>query len=200
MVENTPTDGEAIRASLQQPEAFEPVFDRHHGAIYKYLARRVGPDTGAELASEVFTIAFARRHDFASDADDARPWLYGIASNLARRQARTWRRRNRAGQRAAGDNIIWLDPAAEDRIHAERVRHVLIHAISKLRPNEREPLVLHALSDLSYREVAMALDIPIGTVRSRLARARRQVRAFLIEAGHPELAEELGDGGGDNVG
>lgn len=199
-MENTPTDGEAIRASLQAPEAFEPVFDRHYGAIHKYLARRVGPDIGAELASEVFTIAFARRHDFEADAENARPWLYGIASNLARRQARTWRRRNRAGQRAMGGNVIWLDPAAEDRIHAERVRHALIEAISKLRPRERELLVLHALSDLSYREVALALDIPIGTVRSRLARARRQVRAYLIKAGHPELAEELADQGGDNVG
>lgn len=198
-MENTPTDGEAIRASLQTPEAFEPVFDRHYSAIYKYLARRVGRDIGGELASEVFTIAFARRDDFKPDADDARPWLYGIASNLARRQARTWRRRNRAGQRSVGGNVIWLDPDAEERIHADRVRHVLIDAISKLRPNEREPLVLYALSDLSYREVAMALDIPIGTVRSRLARARRQVRTYLIEAGHPELAEELADGGGGDV-
>jgi RNA polymerase sigma-70 factor (ECF subfamily) len=200
VVEDTPTDGEAIRASLQRPEAFEPVFDRHYGAIHRYLARRVGPYTGAQLASEVFTIAFARRRDFATETDDARQWLYGIASNLALRQARTWQRRNRAGQRALGGNVIWLDPAAEDRIHAERVRHLLIEAISKLRPREREVLVLHGLSDLSYREVAAALGIPIGTVRSRLARARRQVRAYLIETGHPELAEELADGGGDDVG
>ena len=198
MVENTPTDGEAIRASLHTPEAFEPVFDRHYGAIYTYLARRVGPDTAGELASEVFTIAFARRHSFEPDAENARPWLYGIAGNLARHQARTWRRRRRAKQRATGDNVIWLDPDAEDRIHAGRVRHVLIDAISKLQPTEREPLVLHALSDLSYREVAAALDIPVGTVRSRLARARRQVRGFLIEAGHPELAEELADEGGND--
>lgn len=199
-MEDAPTDGEAIKASLHTPEAFEPIFDRHYGAIYDYLARRVGPDTGAELASEVFTIAFARRRDFKTDADNARPWLYGIATNLARRQARTWRRRSRANQRAAGGTVIWLDPAAEDRIHAERVRPVLIEAISKLRPAEREPLVLHALTDMSYREVAIALQIPTGTVRSRLARARRQVRAFLIEAGHPELAEELANEGGDDVG
>lgn len=200
MAENTPTDGEAIRASLQVPEASEPVFDRHYGAIYEYLARRVGPDTGAELASEVFTIAFARRRDFETDATNARPWLYGIATNLARRQARTWRRRNHAGLRAGGGNVIWLDPAAEDRIHAERVRHVLIAAISKLKPAEREPLVLHALSDLSYREVATALQIPVGTVRSRIARGRQRVRRSLIAAGHPELAEELADEGDDDVG
>lgn len=198
-MEDNPTDGEAIRASWQVPEAFEPVFDRHHRRIYEYLARRVGPDIGAELASEVFTIAFANRRHFRSDVDDARPWLYGIASNLARRHARSWRRRHRAGQRSVGGNVIWLDPDAEDRIHAERVRHVLIEAISKLRRDEREVLVLRVLSDLSYREVATALDIPLGTVRSRLSRAKQAVRDRLIAAGHPELAEELADEGGDDV-
>ncbi len=199
-MEDVPTDGEAIRASLSRPEAFEPVFDRHYSSIFKYLARRVGPDVGGELASEVFTVAFAQRHRFHSDADDARPWLYGIAANLARRQARTWQRRRRAGQRSTGGNVIWLDPAPEDRIDAELLRSVLIDAISELRSSEREVLLLHALTDLSYSEVARALSIPIGTVRSRLARARRQVRELLIEAGHPELATELRDEGEADAG
>jgi RNA polymerase sigma-70 factor (ECF subfamily) len=190
-VESNPTDGEAIRASLARPEAFEPVFDRHYDSIYRYLARRVGPDTGAELTSEVFTIAFARRHSFHSDAQDAGPWLYGIAANLARRQARTWRRRRRANQRSVGGTVIWLDPSPEDRIDAENMRAVLLAAISELRSNEREVLLLHALTDLTYREVAEALAIPIGTVRSRLARARRQVRESLIQAGHPDLAKQI---------
>jgi RNA polymerase sigma-70 factor (ECF subfamily) len=174
-----------------RPEAFEPVFDRHYGAIYRYLARRVGPDAGGELASEVFTVAFAQRHRFRADAEDAGPWLYGIAANLARRQARTWRRSRRAGQRSLGDNVIWLDPSPEARIDAENLRSVLLGAISRLRRKEREVLLLHALTDLTYREVATALSIPIGTVRSRLSRARRQVRQLLVEAGHPELAAEL---------
>lgn len=186
-----PTDGEAIRDSLTRPEAFEPVFDRHYNSIYKYLARRVGPDVGGELASEVFAVAFAQRDRFRSDAQDARPWLYGIAANLARRQARTWRRSRRAGQRSVGGNVIWLDPAPEDRIDAQGMRQVLISAMAQLRSSEREVLLLHALTDLSYREVAEALAIPIGTVRSRLARARRQVRDFLVADGHHELAEGL---------
>ncbi len=199
-MENAPTDGEAIRASQSRPEAFEPVFDRHYDSIFKYLARRVGPDVGGELASEVFTIAFAQRHHFHDDADDARPWLYGIAANLARRQARTWKRSRRAGQRSSGGNVIWLDPAPEDRIDAERLREVLLDAISQLRSSEREVLLLNALTDLTYREVAHALSIPIGTVRSRLARARNKVREILIASGHPELAAELEDGGGVDAG
>jgi len=199
-VENVPTDGEAIRLSVARPEAFEPVFDRHYDSIFRYLARRVGPDVGGELASEVFTIAFAERHRFDSETDDARPWLYGIAANLARRQARTWRRGRRATQRALGGNVIWLDPAAEDRIDAQGLRQVLISAISQLRTSEREVLLLHALTDLTYREVAGALSIPIGTVRSRLSRARRQVRELLIEAGHPEVAAEFDQAGDADAG
>lgn len=199
-MENVPTDGEAIRASQSRPEAFEPVFDRHYDSIFKYLARRVGPDVGGELASEVFTVAFAQRHRFHDHVDDARPWLYGIAANLARRQARTWKRSRRAGQRSTGGNVIWLDPAPEDRIDAERLRSVLIDAVSQLRSSEREVLLLHALTDLSYREVAQALAIPIGTVRSRLARARRQVRGILISSGHPELAAELAEEGDADAG
>lgn len=197
---NEPTDGEAIRASLSRPEAFEPVFDRHYNSIFKYLARRVGPDVGGELASEVFTVAFAQRERFHQDADDARPWLYGIAANLARRQARTWSRRRRAGQRSAGDNVIWLDPAPEDRIDAQSLRRVLIGVVSQLRSSEREVLLLHALTDLSYREVATALSIPVGTVRSRLSRARRQVKDLLIEAGYPELATGLTEEGDADAG
>ena len=190
-MESIPTDGEAIRASLARPEAFEAVFDRHYRAIYRYLARRVGPDAGNELASEVFTIAFAHRRSFRPDTQDARPWLYGIAANLARRQARSWRRSRRAGQSTVGGNVVWLDPSPEDRIDAENLRNVLLSAMSRLRRKEREVLLLHALTDLTYREVATALSIPIGTVRSRMARARRQVRQLLLEAGHPELAAEL---------
>ena len=192
-MESVPTDGEAIRASVAHPEAFEPVFDRHYTAIYKYLARRVGPDTGGELASEVFTVAFAQRHTFKPDTEDAGPWLYGIAANLARRQARSWRRGRRAGQRSLGGNVIWLDPSPDDRIDAESLRSVLLEAISKLRPKEREVLLLHALTDLTYREVATALSIPIGTVRSRLSRARRQVRQLLFAAGHAGVAAELAE-------
>jgi len=198
-VNDPPSDGEAIRASLSRPEAFEPVFDRHYRSIFRFLARRVGPDVGGELASEVFTIAFAQRHRFRTDSDDAAPWLYGIAANLARHQARTWRRRTSARQRNLGGNVVWLDPAPEARIDAEGLRQVLLTAISKLRSKEREVLLLFALTDLSYREISQALNIPIGTVRSRLSRSRHHVRQILVESGHADIAEELGDEGGDDA-
>jgi len=196
-VEDLPSDGDVIRESLSHPAVFEVVFDRHYDSIYRYLARRVGPDAGGDLASEVFLIAFARRHHFRADAESAAPWLYGIAANLARRQARSWRRARRARSRTIGANVIWLDPPPEERLDAESLRRVLLATIAQLKPNDREVLLLHALTDLSYSEIATALSIPIGTVRSRLARARRQVRALLTVAGHHELAAEFeaqGDG------
>ncbi len=190
-----PTDGEAIAASLEQPEAFEPIFDRHYGAIFRYLVRRVGPDTGAELASEVFAIAFERRATYRVETDNARPWLYGIAANLARRQARTWKRQRRAGKRIQHVDAVWLDPAAEERIDAQNLRAVLADAVSKLRSDDREALLMHSLTELTYREIAEALAIPIGTVRSRMSRARRQVRDTLLAGGHAALAAELSEGG-----
>ncbi|MCP3974787.1 MAG: sigma-70 family RNA polymerase sigma factor [bacterium] len=190
-----PTDSEAIRASFERPDAFEPIFDRHYGAIFRYLARRVGQDSGAELASEVFTIAFARRGTFHTDSPSARPWLYGIAANLARRQARTWKRRRRAGKRFNHTDAIWFDPAAEDRMDAENLRSALADAVSKLRSTDREVLLMHALTDLTYREVSEALAIPIGTVRSRMSRARRQVKETLLAGGQVALAAELTEAG-----
>ena len=185
------TDGDAIRASLTRPEAFEHVFTRHYPRIFRYLARRVGVDVGSELASEVFTEAFAARKKFRVDAEDAGPWLYGIAANLARRQARTWRRSKKAAVRTLGDAAAWVDPSLEERVDAIELRDSLEEAVSHLKPHDREVLLMYALTDLSYADVAAALGIPVGTVRSRLSRAREQVAARLNRLGHTVVAGRL---------
>ncbi|MFN2469433.1 MAG: RNA polymerase sigma factor [Gaiellaceae bacterium] len=89
----TRTDGEAIAASVRDPAAFVPVFDRHFGAIRRYLARRLGSDLGGELAAETFTRAFDARGRYDTSRADALPWLYGIAANLVRRHLRAEERR-----------------------------------------------------------------------------------------------------------
>ena len=185
------TDGEAIRASTTRPEAFEHVFTRHYPRVFRYLARRVGADVGSELASEVFAEAFAARTRFRADAEDAGPWLYGIAANLARRQARTWRRSKRAGLRTLGDAVARVDASLEERIDAMGLRESLEDAVSRLKPNDREVLLMYALTDLSYAEVAEALEIPVGTVRSRLSRAREQVATRLGHLGHSVVSDRL---------
>jgi RNA polymerase sigma factor (sigma-70 family) len=166
-------DASAISRSLAEPEEFAVIFERHYDEIHRYLRRR-HPQEADELAAEVFVSAFDARARYRAMGTSARPWLYGIASNLLAKRRRTERRALRAHARSGGRR---LDPGddyerARERADAERVSAAVAGAVGKLRGPERDALLLYALGDLSYEEVAFALDVPIGTVRSRLARAR----------------------------
>ncbi len=162
-----------IECSLERPQVFASIFDRHFDAVHGYARRRLGRTQAEEIASETFMHAFDRRGSFDRSRADARPWLFGIAANLMRRHWRTERRRLNALARLEAPGN---DAAAHEREH-------LIEALGSLSAREREALLLFALADLSYDQIAEALDVPIGTVRSRLARARNRVRAHLISEG-----------------
>ena len=163
---HTVSDGRLLQRSLDDPRAYEAIFERHFDALFGYAARRVGRQFAEEIATETFTQAFDRRRTFDFDRDDAAPWLFGIAANLLRRHWRTERRRlaayARSTERSASqpDDVPRLD--------------VLV-ALDQLSGDEREALFLFAVADLSYEETAAALSVPVGTVRSRLARARKRV-------------------------
>lgn len=176
-----PSDREAIAASLDEPRAFVVVFERHFDAIFRYLRRRVGRDLAEELAAETFTAAFASRRRFDARAWDARPWLYGIAVNLLRHHYRSEERELRAYARSAVDPLGFEEPL--DRIDAAASEAQVAEALAELAPVEREVLLLFAWADLSYPEIADVLEIPVGTVRSRLNRARRHVRELLAANG-----------------
>lgn len=150
-------------------KAFEEVFDAHFAAVYGYLARRVGPDLGRDLASEVFTRAFAARRRFDRRRGGVRQWLFGIAHNTLRAYHRAEERRLRALSR--------LDPP-QDGASPEEPR--LAAALASLAIGERDALLLHAWADLSYEDIAAVLDVPVGTVRSRLHRARMRLREALM--------------------
>ncbi len=173
------TDAQLIAAG---PEAFEQLFERHHARIHGWLRRRLTAATAEELAAEVFVRAWAGRDRYDAQYSDAAPWLFGIASNLARRQHRQEGRALRALARTGVDP---LDRAgaetgpADDRVDAAARRQALARALATLRPAEREVLLLHAWAELSYEEIALATGVPIGTVRSRLHRARHNVRTQL---------------------
>jgi RNA polymerase sigma factor (sigma-70 family) len=149
-------------------ETFEGLFERHFDAIYGYLARRVGADLGSDLASETFTRAFAERKRYDPLRGEERPWLFGIANNLLRRHYRDEERRLRAFAR--------LDIRRDD-VSPEEPR--VAEALAALSRGERDVLLLFAWADLSYEEIAASLGHPVGTVRSRLHRARAQFRAAL---------------------
>jgi RNA polymerase sigma factor (sigma-70 family) len=101
-------------------DAFESVFERHFDAVYGYLARRVGPDVGRDLASETFTRAFAARKRFDPERGEVRGWLFGIAHNLLRRHYRDEERRLRAlarpdaARRPVGSGIATLQLRYQD--------------------------------------------------------------------------------------
>lgn len=184
-----PTDAELIARSLEQPEAFRLVFERHYDVILRYCRRRLGTD-GDDIASEVFVRAFDHRRRYDGQRPDARPWLYGIATNLIAGARRTEGRRLRAFARLGYDPVSWPDDDVHARIDASREAAVLGAALRALSAPDRDAVLLQAWGDLNYDEIAHALGIPVGTVRSRLHRARRQIREHLAALGKDEGEEE----------
>ena len=178
---NSPSDAEVIGRSLDEPEAFGLIYDRHAATLLRFLGRRVGAEVAEGLLGELFRIAFERRKIFDTSRESALPWLYGIGSNLLLKHRRGEARRLRASARMAADDETpnGRTPALDARLLFPRVAA----AIEALPAGEREALLLFAWEDLSYQSVAEALELPIGTVRSRLNRARAQLRELLEPGG-----------------
>jgi RNA polymerase sigma factor (sigma-70 family) len=172
-------DAMLIARSLDTPECFGALFDRHAPAINRYVARRLGPDAADDLVAETFLVAFRRRDRYDSAHTDARPWLYGIATRLIGRHRREEMRFFRAIARTGVDPVA--EPIADqvtNRIAAQAARRELAGALARLSQAQRDVLLL-AASGLGYEEVALALGVPTGTVSSRLVYARRKVREAL---------------------
>jgi RNA polymerase sigma-70 factor (ECF subfamily) len=170
-----PDDVEILRTSINDPAAFEELFHRYFPALLGYARRRVGHDVGEEIAARTMVIAFERRGSFDPKYLSARPWLYGIASNLIRHHIRDERVHVDALGKLPIDPDLG-DLVDADRLDAELERPLLTRALMALEERDREAFLLFVLEDLSYDDIATALDIPVGTVRSRIHRARGQLR------------------------
>jgi RNA polymerase sigma-70 factor (ECF subfamily) len=183
---SSPSDAEVIGRSLEDPDAFGLIYDRHAATVLRFLGRRVGAEVAEGLVGEVFRIAFERRKTFDASRASALPWLYGIGSNLLLKHRRGEARRLRASARlAAGE-------AADRRARSAALDARLLfprvaNAIEALPDGEREALLLFAWEDLSYQSLAEALELPIGTVRSRLSRARAHLRDLLEPGGETKV-------------
>jgi RNA polymerase sigma factor (sigma-70 family) len=176
-------DGSLVRmAASGHCGAFSDLLRRHGQAIHAYLARRVGRDAADDLLSEVFLRAYAARRKYDQRSPDARPWLYGIARNVLREY---WRKASTAD---LGGSQVRLPSDSDDpwpevdaRLDAAAQVSELRRALSKLAPGDREVLLLVTWEGLTPAEVAVALEIPAGTARSRLHRARAGMRLSLDE-------------------
>jgi RNA polymerase sigma-70 factor (ECF subfamily) len=176
---DSPSDAEVIRRSLDEPEAFGLVYDRHAATVLRFLGRRVGAEAAEGLLGELFRIAFQRRKTFDAARENALPWLYGIGSNLLLKHRRAEARRLRASARMAATGHAADRRTSAAAFDARVLFPRVADAIDALPDSERETLLLFAWEELPYESVAQALEVPIGTVRSRLNRARARLRELL---------------------
>ncbi len=161
---------------------FSAVYTEHVDAIYGFLARRVGPQLAEELTAQTFVEALARHDHYDPERGPIGPWLFGIAANLLRRHYRQEERALRAIAAYAGRVPLVGDDdeeRVESRVVADERWPAVAEALLAMSPGERDVLLLYAWADLPYSAIAGVLDVPVGTVRSRLSRARARLAATL---------------------
>ncbi|HEX4811414.1 MAG TPA: RNA polymerase sigma factor [Nonomuraea sp.] len=178
----TLSDEALLELSRRRPERFGEIYDRYVREIHGYLGRRLDRQAADDLTAEVFLAAFRKRETFDPRRGTVRPWLYGFASNVIALHRRTEQRRLAALARSAGAHD-GREHGHEDRVvtrvDAASVQGRLAAELGALSDGDRDVLLLSALGELSHEEVARALDIPYGTVGSRLSRVRKKLRAAL---------------------
>jgi len=182
-----PTDQDLLaRAAAGEPEAFGMLFERHARSIYNFCFRRTADWTAAEdLTSAVFLAAWRRRVEVRPSGDSLLPWLYGVAANQLRNHARSARRLRAALARVESPgSVADFADEVEQRLDDEARMRRILRFLGILPVHELDVLSLCSWQGLSYEEAAMALDVPVGTVRSRLSRARARLRELEAGSGH----------------
>ncbi|GAA4224020.1 RNA polymerase sigma-70 factor (ECF subfamily) [Streptosporangium album] len=173
-------DASFIERSRHDPEVFAEVFRRHAPDITRYVTRRLGDDAAEDVVAETFLAAFRQRDGYDLSRRNARPWLYGIATNLMRQHLRTEVRQLRLVERTGADPVTAsFTERSDERLSAEASRRSLAGALAALPKGHRDALLLVAWGGLSYSETSEALGIRLGTVQSRVNRARKRLRREL---------------------
>ena len=181
------SDAELWAAANQgDSESFGILYDRHARAIYNYLFRRLADWREADdLTAVVFLEAYRRRRDVTLDEDKVLPWLYGVATNVLRNRRRSLRRHRRALSQLPAPPPQ-PDVAADSvaRVAAEEAMRSILQGVRKLPRLQQDVVFLCLWSELTYEEAAACLGVPVGTVRSRLARARTELAELNVDEGH----------------
>lgn len=184
------------RSRAGDADAFGLLYDRHARLIYNYCFRRVGNREAAQdLLSMVFLEAW-RRRDKELPSDKVLPWLYGIATNVVRHQHRSERRFAAALSRLpAAQAEPDFAGAADEHLDYERQAQEALRRLGMLPKREQDVFVLCVGMELSYEDAAIALGVPVGTVRSRLSRARARLLELDPGSGHKQGESTIQEAG-----
>ena len=181
-VQDDGPDAVILRESLADPELFAILVRRHAPALQRYVTRRIGAGAAEDVVAETFLVAFRQRAGYADDGRDCLPWLYGIATRLVHRHWRSESGQLRLLARTGTDPIA--EPFTERvdaTVCATAVKARLAGALAKLPASQRDALLMHAWAGLSYEQIATATGVPLGTVQSRISRARQRLRRQLAD-------------------
>lgn len=182
MVSESISDADCVRRIIQRGEtdAFEILVRRHEKTIFNLVYRMLGDyDDAAEVSQEVFLSAYRAIGQFRGDANFS-TWLYRIALNHA-----TTRRRSVSSRQQKTVPIDDMEPLSDpelgpsETLERKEIRERVQLALNKLEPDDATMILLRDLQDISYDEVARVLEIPVGTVKSRLHRARQALKTQL---------------------
>jgi RNA polymerase sigma-70 factor (ECF subfamily) len=192
---NALTDAEVIQRSLDEPDWFAAIFERHADRILRYAHARLGADLAEDVTAETFLAAFGRRGSYDLSYPDAGPWLYGIAVRQIGRHRRAERRYRAAIARfPAGLTTMDFGDRSAERVTAEQLRPRIAAVLAGLSRQDSELLLLIAWAGLTYDEAARAVGTSTSAVRSRLNRIRVKTRKALGGANPAYETEETTHG------
>ena len=189
-----PTEDLALLSDIKRGNhaAFEALYRRHQPPLYRFALLRAGsPDTAADIVQEVFMGLIAESLKFDPTRGVLQGFLFGVARNLLlKRDAAQYRfvstsHSNVVGNDDAADDVSTTDwimdpsPQPQERLLDQEQAETVRRALQKLAPHYRDVIILYEMHDLSYVEIAQICNIDIGTVRSRLSRARAKLVALL---------------------
>ena len=181
-VQDDDADAVILGESLADPELFAILVRRHAPALQRYVTRRIGAGAAEDVVAETFLVAFRQRAGYADDGRDCLPWLYGIATRLVHRHWRSESAQLRLLARTGTDPVT--EPFTERvdaTVCATAVKARLAGALARLPASQRDALLMYAWAGLSYEQIATATGVPLGTVQSRISRARQRLRRQLAD-------------------
>lgn len=175
---------ESARSENDQERLFRQLFARHQGRLYRFVIRYIDhPEDAADIAQQAFAEAARTIHTFRGDSKLS-TWLFGIAMNMVRNYLS--RAPHRVYKFETEDSLASFaapEPDPAEHVTQKQLLQLLAAAMAELPPEMSEVLTLVAVDEISYQDAADILNIPLGTVRSRVSRARSVLREYFRKAG-----------------